>query len=684
MNEPADAVVALVAKLPEIYQPIYGYPELSGEASRGTEDRLEDIKGVYKALSEHLGRPLRVLDLGCAQGFMSLSLASLGASVVGVEMLPENAQLCRKLAALNPAFDVSFVEGRLEEYVPSVEQGSFDLVLLLSVIHHVAFHVSTEIAELTVKRIRSCAPVLLAELALAEEPLYWASALPVDPLTIFGAVGFVRELRKSGTHLSEVKRPLYFVSEAYWYVAGAIGVIEQVKHGGHRFAKRSFAASRTYYLCDERVLKVLAISGEDADVNRNEIEREVAFLADVEDDESYPRLIGLEEDSRNVYLLREKIAGDLLADVIDAGQPIDYYLVIRDILDECIKLERRGLYHRDVRVWNVLVRDDGKFLLIDYGAISTSNHDCFWPENIYIAFLVFVKELLSAPHILVEPIREIGVTPFGFPGHLSYWVAALAKYPLASWSFELMLGELEAAFLDPGAVAIVPENAHEALLNMLEEAVTALARSQETLVSEVQLGQRAAIERVEQETARVSNLHHDLLGLQRGQHRLSESDYEHSSAIAILREGIEEQRLQGIEHSSRLGSVAEAQKELNRLAVATREDSSALQMALSVLRQGIEEQRLQGIDLSSRLGYIDKAQEALKGLAEAARGDSSSMQAALVDRLEAINVGLANLQAQASEQFAKNQVLHAELARELYEVKARVFRKGFWARLFGR
>lgn len=635
MNEHADEVAALVARLPEVYQPIYGYPELSGDASRATEDRLEDIIRAYEALSARLGRPLRVLDLGCAQGFISLSVASLGASVVGVEMLPENAGLCRKLAALNPALDVSFVEARLEDFVPSLEKDRFDLVLLLSVIHHVAFHVSPEIAESSVQHIRSCAPVLLAELALADEPLYWASALPADPLAIFGSPGFVRELRQSGTHLSGVKRPLYFVSDAYWYAAGELGAIEQVKHGGHRFAKRSFGISRTYYLSGDLVLKVLAIRGEDAEINRNEIKREVVFLTEVEGDENYPRVIGLDEDSRNIYLLREKIAGQLLTDAIDAGQPFDYYLAIRDVLNECIKLERRGQYHQDIRAWNVLVRESGTFSLIDYGAISTDKHDCFWPHNIYISFLVFVKELLSAPQILVEPIREIAVTPYGFPGHLSYWVAALAKRPLASWSFELMLGELEAAFLDPGAVAVEPENSREALLNMLEEAVTALARSQGELAVEVQSGQQAALERIEQEAHRISNLHHDLLGLAHGHRKLSEGQYEQSSAICIL-------------------------------------------------RQDVEQQRLQGFDLLRRLGYIGDSQEALT---VAARERSLALEEALVasaGRLEAMGAELVRLEAQAAEQFAKNHFLQETLACELSEVKAKVFRKGFWTRLFGR
>lgn len=60
---------ARVAALPEKYQPIFGHPELSEGSSRGCEDRFVLIRECARRLQGELGRPLRVLDLGCAQGF---------------------------------------------------------------------------------------------------------------------------------------------------------------------------------------------------------------------------------------------------------------------------------------------------------------------------------------------------------------------------------------------------------------------------------------------------------------------------------------------------------------------------------------------------------------------------------------------------------------------------------------
>jgi O-antigen chain-terminating methyltransferase len=95
-------IAELVHRLPEVYQPILGHPELSERVSRGCSDRLDDIARIYRALETQLGRPLRVLDLGCAQGFFSLSLADLGATVLGVDYLAANIDVCQALAAERP------------------------------------------------------------------------------------------------------------------------------------------------------------------------------------------------------------------------------------------------------------------------------------------------------------------------------------------------------------------------------------------------------------------------------------------------------------------------------------------------------------------------------------------------------------------------------------------------------
>src|SRR5690242_405980 len=103
-----DELSKLVSGLPEMYQPVFGHPELSGPASRPSLGRLTRIRKVYDLLSQRLGRALRVLDIGCAQGFFSLHLAESGAEVVGIDTLDVNIRLCEALAAESPTRTASF------------------------------------------------------------------------------------------------------------------------------------------------------------------------------------------------------------------------------------------------------------------------------------------------------------------------------------------------------------------------------------------------------------------------------------------------------------------------------------------------------------------------------------------------------------------------------------------------
>jgi O-antigen chain-terminating methyltransferase len=89
----------LVAGLPEVYQPIFGHPELCPTVSRRCDDRLAQVISVYRALETVFARPLRVLDLGCAQGFFSHNLSELGARVHGVDFLEANIAVCKAIAA---------------------------------------------------------------------------------------------------------------------------------------------------------------------------------------------------------------------------------------------------------------------------------------------------------------------------------------------------------------------------------------------------------------------------------------------------------------------------------------------------------------------------------------------------------------------------------------------------------
>ena len=172
---------SLVDGLPELYQVIYGHPEWDGEAARDCRARLVIIEDACRRLSGHLDRPLKVLDLGCAQGFFSLSLAGSGATVTGVDFQAENIAVCSALAEENPDLSVSFVQARIEDFVERLEPGEYDVVLGLSVFHHLVYLYGIEHVARLLTALMNDVNLGIFEFALKEEPLYWGSAQPDDP-----------------------------------------------------------------------------------------------------------------------------------------------------------------------------------------------------------------------------------------------------------------------------------------------------------------------------------------------------------------------------------------------------------------------------------------------------------------------------------------------------------------------
>ncbi len=439
MSDAADSTLAaLVAALPECYQPIYGHPELSVHASRPSADRLAHVAAVHDTLTRGLGRPLRVLDLGCAQGFFSLSLAARGAHVRGVELLEANVAVCAHLRAEHPGLNVRFDLASIVDVLNALEDDEYDLALGLSVFHHLV-HAQGESAvrDLIARAIGTTAVVVL-EMARRDEPAYWAESQPHDPRALLHAAAFVHELGRHATHLSEVRRPLYVASNRVWVLDGHAEPFDSVLDTPHRLAAASASTTRRYFLSDATFLKHFRLSGADAEVNRADIAREAQLLTSPPAGLSLPAAIASGENEDEAWLARPLLPGRLLLDLLIDGVPVDGWRVMLDVLDEAASLERSGLYHSDIRTWNVLVDDAGRGRLIDYASISEAAHDRVWPHDVFLSFLIFVREVATGVVEEPQPIRTTSVNPFVLPPPFRNWALALWQRPRGAWSFALM------------------------------------------------------------------------------------------------------------------------------------------------------------------------------------------------------------------------------------------------------
>lgn len=428
-----------VAELPEKYQPIYGHNELSGDVSRNSLDRFVKILDLYRSLSTYLGRELRVLDLGCAQGFFSFSLAELGATVIGVDYDQKNIDVCQAIGAEYPEFDISFRTDTVENVVTSLYDGQFDLVIGFSVFHHVINVRGLRYTSGLLEKISQTTAVIVTELALKEEPLYWAKNLPDDPRSILRSYPFVFEVGQNSTHLSSVIRPIFVASSKYCFLGGHVYPFKRWSHKSNALAVDVFGGTRSYYYSDATVVKIYRLGLSHDETNRRDMQREREVLARLPPSLTGTRVIDRGETEAAGWNVLSRKPGSLLSEVLANHQEFNPNIILEDILAELATLENDQLYHNDVRTWNIIVDDAGRASLIDFASVVSDQTDCSWPEDLFLSFFMFVNELFEPDSQRNAGGRRVRLSPFSLPSAQRRWAVKFWRRPRCEWSFSNML-----------------------------------------------------------------------------------------------------------------------------------------------------------------------------------------------------------------------------------------------------
>lgn len=439
MTHQAQSIETLVENLPEVYQPIFNHPEFTAQASRGCQDRLEKIASAYDSISREKGRPLKVLDLGCAQGFFSLNLAKRGATVTAVDYSQPNINVCRKLAEENPEFKVEFLLGSIEPVIQEkIGAQEYDMVLGLSVFHHLIYEHGAEFVFGLFKTLAQKVETGIFEFALNSEPLYWADAQPEEPRQLISDYAFSHQLSMYGTHLSAVERPLYFASNRYWHVDDLYGVIDHFSDRSHQLDNFYHGHSRRYYFSGENIIKIF-LTSQNNTANQAELANESAFLGKTVAGFRSAKLLSYGSTEGESWLAREAISGRLLLDMIMAGEEYDDEQIIAGILEQVTALENEGLYHNDLRPWNILIGDDGLVYIIDYGSISESATD---GDDLYgqiLSFFVLIKEVAQHKIREQKSSRPRFIAPHDFPQKYQSWMSKVWMQPSQEWRFSTIL-----------------------------------------------------------------------------------------------------------------------------------------------------------------------------------------------------------------------------------------------------
>lgn len=363
-----------VEKLPEIYQKIYGHPEYDNESSRLCDDRLEIIKKTVVDYKRNTNKKeIRILDVGCAQGFFDFELAKIGCTVYGLDFCKENIELCQVINREN-GMDCSFENDELSlEYVKKIDDNQYDIVIILNVLHHIAYKNGYLYARRLLEILATKCEFVIVELAIKEEPLYWNKTLPLSYVDWFEHVAYYDIKKMIPTHLSNITRPFVFLSNKHIYINDVMCRIE--KWSTKAYGAKPIANScRNYIYGDGKFIKYFRNCGVIRDIE--EITSEIEFIKTNGELSFVPTSINYKISGNNVVLLYESEYGENLFDCLRKRVCIPKYKVIwNSVLNQLIELEEKGLYMGDMRPWNIFIGMNGEVSIIDFGDINSSKKD---------------------------------------------------------------------------------------------------------------------------------------------------------------------------------------------------------------------------------------------------------------------------------------------------------------------
>jgi O-antigen chain-terminating methyltransferase len=435
MVENRRSLADLLEALPEIYQPIFGHENI--ESSRTFQlHRFQVVRQLADDIAKECGRKLRILDFGCAQGYLSILLAQDGHSVVGVDYEQRNVDVCEALTYENATLshNLEFVCGDVTKTLELLEQNKFDLLVAFSVFHHIVFRDGFESTTDVIAKISAHVPNLIGEFALAEEPLYWAEAQPPDPRFLLCSYPYIEQIGLTQTHLSNIQRPIIFCSRIF------VRVVQELKRIDDWFYHErpvieGWREPRRVFYCGDLLIKLIVRVSECFDDDRiaayiREIENEAKYLGSSLSSTALalPVVLDYKMTSSESRIVRSLLPGVTLSKCITELSIVECERTVRQITHQLAILEKSNLYHSDLRTWNVLWDVSSQTAsLIDFGAIMSNPTDTVPPHDPFYSYALFVQT------VAMQAEDQTGVDAARVPHSVSH---------LESRELDQLLGEV--------------------------------------------------------------------------------------------------------------------------------------------------------------------------------------------------------------------------------------------------
>lgn len=337
------------------YQPLYRLDEGGG----GREAVLRHSVDLLRREFAHVLRKsqVRVLDVGCNAGFVSLSLAETFPNTVGFDINPDNIALCRALAR-HSGSPAQFFQADFQQVAQRPDAGleQLDAVLLLNVVHQMIFANGLVAAKALLGRLAQSVDLLVVELARPREYRRHGKdhLLPLDPAEV------LEECRDATiTLIKDQPRPLYTVRRRALTVEGASVPYSRVDFSRHNLAR----VSRKYYYGSNTFTKVIRYTSLRA---APRFKAEVASLKALIGQKAAPAFLASDHGGAMGRVVMRRLYGESLNKVLPEFSARQRARALREVIRLCAALALQGRVQNDLSGHNFLQLSDGSLRMIDF------------------------------------------------------------------------------------------------------------------------------------------------------------------------------------------------------------------------------------------------------------------------------------------------------------------------------
>ncbi|MBQ3544194.1 MAG: serine/threonine protein kinase [Lachnospiraceae bacterium] len=122
-------------------------------------------------------------------------------------------------------------------------------------------------------------------------------------------------------------------------------------------------------VCEEKLIKLKESFKNEISIIKKLSERKYGLIGSV------PGFKNEFEENGTYYLVTTYYEGKDLQKRIADNEKINFADIVKDLLDIVIKVHKAGIIHRDIKLSNIFVKNDGKVILLDFGSSCSIDNE---------------------------------------------------------------------------------------------------------------------------------------------------------------------------------------------------------------------------------------------------------------------------------------------------------------------